>query len=163
MARGGEGAMTLWIVRHAKAQDRRAGLRDAVRALTPGGRRRFRQAADGLRRRGVRVDLLLHSPKLRAVDTAEMLVPLCTGGTAVSAHLTAKPGAALLAELVGRSVAVVGHEPWLSQLAALLVTGDVADARRFALAKGGVLRLEGRAAPGRMARTGAWTQGDLRR
>src|SRR5512145_872824 len=111
--------MTLWIVRHARAVDRSLSLRDARRPLTPEGRERFAEAARGLRRLGARFDLVLHSPLLRAVETADLLTPLLRGEsseTAVTPALAGPPRAALLAEVRASgtdSVAVVGHEPWL--------------------------------------------------
>lgn len=158
--------MTLWVVRHARAVDRSISLRDARRPLTQEGRDRFAEVFRGLRGLGARFDLLLHSPLLRAIETAEMLAPCLRGDgeTAVTPFLAARPGASLLAEIAGargRSVAVVGHEPWLSELVSLLVTGAPDAADRFPLKKGGVVRLEGEPSPGCMSLVGAWGPSDL--
>jgi len=158
--------MTLWIVRHARAADRSISLRDARRPLTPEGREKFEGVVRGLRRLRARFDLLLHSPLLRAIETAEMLTPLLRGDgeTAVTPYLAAPPGPALLAEIRvadARSVALVGHEPWLSELVSLLVTGTADAAERFPLKKGGVVRLEGEPSPGALALVGAWGPADL--
>jgi phosphohistidine phosphatase len=144
--------MTLWIVRHGKAVPRSLRVRDAAR---------FRSAVRGLRRLGARFDLLLHSPWLRAIETADILAPLVRGETAVTPFLAAPPDAALLDELRGGSVAVVGHEPWLSELASLLLFGTEDSASRLPLRKGGVLRLEGAPEPGGMVLTGAFAPRDL--
>ena len=51
----------------------------------------------------------------------------------------------------GETVAVVGHEPWLSELIAWLVVGEPADGdARFRMKKGGVAQLRGTPRPGRM-------------
>ncbi|MCG3134863.1 MAG: hypothetical protein HMLKMBBP_02271 [Planctomycetes bacterium] len=63
----------------------------------------------------------------------------------------------------GRAVAVVGHEPWLSALAALLVTGSPRDASRFPLGRGGMLLLEGAPAPGTMVVAASFPPRALRR
>jgi phosphohistidine phosphatase len=166
--------MTLWVVRHGKAVERSLRLRDSRRPLTAEGRERFAGVVRALRRSRTRFDLLLHSPLLRAVETAEILVPLLRedAETAVTPHLARAPGPALLAELRDAAasrrrrlgavaVAVVGHEPWLSELVSLLVTGSTGAAERFPLKKGGVVRLEGDPAPGAMALVGAFAPADL--
>ncbi|HVQ24975.1 MAG TPA: histidine phosphatase family protein, partial [Planctomycetota bacterium] len=68
--------MDLVVVRHAIAEERSADRPDDERALTPRGRRRMRLAVGGLRRLGLRFDLVLHSPLRRAEQTAELLDPL---------------------------------------------------------------------------------------
>lgn len=151
--------MELWIVRHARAERRRQDLDDERRALTRRGRREFREAVRGLERLGARFDRVVHSPLLRALETAELLAPLAEAGDdvlAVSSALARAPAEPLLAEISGSArVAVVGHEPWLSQLAGWLVTGwrgFTEDESRswIELEKGGVARLAGRAEPGGM-------------
>jgi phosphohistidine phosphatase len=65
--------MELLIIRHAIAVDRTTpGLPDDQRALTPEGRKKFREAARGLTRIVKRPDALLTSPLLRARQTAEI-------------------------------------------------------------------------------------------
>jgi phosphohistidine phosphatase len=47
-------------------------------------------------------------------------------------------------------VAVVGHEPWLGELIALLTTGESRHGETIPLKKGGVAILEGAPTPGGM-------------
>ena len=47
-------------------------------------------------------------------------------------------------------VGVIGHEPWLGELIALLTTGEPRHGETLALKKGGVALLEGTIAPGGM-------------
>jgi len=155
--------MRLWIVRHAEAVPRMPGRRDAARPLTAGGRRQFERAARGLDRLGTRLDLVLFSPRLRAVETADLLARLVRGQFAVTPHLGRPPRDALLAELRGGDVAVVGHEPWLSELTAWLVTGRREEAAHFAMKKGAVLVLEGTPEPGGMRLEAAYPPRALRR
>jgi len=63
------------VVRHAIAfeRDRRRWPDDALRPLTPAGKRRFRKAALGLRKWSPRVDAVLSSPFVRTRQTAELL------------------------------------------------------------------------------------------
>lgn len=142
--------MELYLVRHAIADD---GQDDDKRPLSPKGKKRFKQIAAGLAALDVRFDRVLHSPKLRALETAELLTPLLRGELEVTDLLAAAPGKELLEQLHGKRVALVGHEPWLSMLLAWLVTGDAGHGRGFELKKGSVARLDGDPVPGGMALT----------
>lgn len=138
--------MELYVVRHAIAED---GPEDDARALTEKGTRRFSKMVELLERLEVRFDRLVHSPKRRAVETAELLSRLVDGELEVSALLTEAPNTRLLSLLRGGRVAVVGHEPHLSALVSWLLTGDRAGAS-IELKKGAVAWLEGEATPGGM-------------
>ena len=148
--------MDVFIVRHAIAEPRDPGISDEARALTPRGTRRFARAVEGLRRLNVRFDAIHHSPWRRALQTAELMVPLLdkAGETIVAPALAAPPGPELLLSLDGGRVALVGHEPWLSELLTLLLFdhGSLAadEHAPFVLKKGGVAWLEGDAKPGAM-------------
>jgi phosphohistidine phosphatase len=136
--------MELFLVRHASAVPRAEDLPDAERPLTDDGRKRFRQVARGLDRLGVRLDRVLHSPWTRAVQTADLLSHLLVGESAVEVGLAREPDGELAARLAqGERVAAVGHEPWMSELLALLVTGSKTHAPRFAFRKGQVAWLSG--------------------
>jgi phosphohistidine phosphatase len=142
--------MRLYLIRHAVAASRGPGVADSTRPLTLRGRTRFRRAVDGLRRLGVRFDGLRHSPLRRAVETAELLAPLVAGPGVATRNLVRPPTAALLAEIRGECVALVGHEPMLSSLAAWLVVDDKTLGAKFPLKKGAALVLEGAPRPGEM-------------
>ncbi|WP_038056715.1 SixA phosphatase family protein [Thermus amyloliquefaciens] len=152
--------MELFLVRHALAlpPEGEGEEADDRRPLAPKGVRWFRKVVRGLESLGVALDLILTSPKRRALETAELLADLLEGETRVTPHLAAPPSEALLAEIPreGR-VALVGHEPYLTELLAWLLLGDFlgASARgglegRFLLKKGGVAWLEGEPRPGGM-------------
>lgn len=138
--------MELFLIRHAIAED---GDDDDARALTKKGRARFGAVVALLDALGVRFDRVLHSPKLRAVQTADCLRALVDGPFEVTNHLVGAPSKALLAACEGDRVALVGHEPMLSALLAWLVTGEVSGGS-FELKKGAVACLEGQPAPGGM-------------
>jgi phosphohistidine phosphatase len=139
--------MDLVLVRHAIAEQisARGGEADARRRLTPEGRRRMARGARGLRALVPELDAILPSPLARAVETARILADaygLDPGeGLRVLApgrppHDAIEP----LRALEGGTVALVGHEPHLSGLAALLVAGDPAPL--FTFRKGGACLLE---------------------
>lgn len=173
--------MDLYLIRHARAEDREIGRGDAERALTRDGKKRFQRCARGLERLGVGFDRIHHSPLLRALETADLLVPLCDGETIVTLHLARAPAQALLDELerscaqLGASgvdadaarIALVGHEPYLSQLCAWLAIGwrvfdDPEQAGLLQLEKGGVAHLSGDPRPGAMTLRSLWTPAALR-
>ena len=141
--------MQLALVRHAIAAERRPDLPDAARPLTREGRARFAREVRGLKALGLGFELVLHSPWLRAAQTAELLAPLA-GVVTPCEHLAAPPSAALLDCCTTDPTALVGHEPWLSELLAWLLTGRREHAAAFALKKGAVALLEGEPRPGEM-------------
>lgn len=139
--------MRLLIVRHAAAVERgTGGFADDDRPLTPEGERKFQQVAKGAARLFDKPASILTSPLPRALRTAEILrdafgesVPL-QPTTALSygsfddleTLLSSFPDEAL--------IAVVGHEPTLSELLARLV--GAAGAGPFGFKKGGMALLE---------------------
>ena len=143
--------MELFLIRHGIAVPGSAVLSDAERPLTPEGRERFAQAVMGLQRLGVRLDRLYHSPWLRAAETAALLSPVLDGEAVSSAALARPPSQALLQEIVGARVALVGHQPWLGELLIWLLVGSQSHDSTFAFKRGGVAWLEGKPKPGRMA------------
>ena len=139
--------MKLTLIRHALAED---GTDDAARPLSHKGRRRFARSVKTLGALGLRFDRVLHSPKLRAVETAELLAPLCDGEMKATSLLARTPGVELWELLDGEHLAVVGHEPHLSALLSWLVTGDDSGGSSYELKKGAVAQLEGDPGPGGM-------------
>jgi phosphohistidine phosphatase len=143
------------LIRHAIAEDRdpEAWPDDSLRPLTDRGVRRFRPAARGLRLLAPSVDAVLASPYERAWRTAELLHeeaawPEPERWDALEAERDPANAVEGLAARDG-TVALVGHEPFLSSLVSLLLTGD-ANRLRLVLKKGGaaLIRFEGQPAPG---------------
>ena len=73
--------MKLLLVRHAIAEEAEAfiaaGGTDAQRPLTEIGRKKMRKGANRLRALLGRIDVLAHSPLLRARETAELIARAC--------------------------------------------------------------------------------------
>jgi phosphohistidine phosphatase len=153
MARNG--TLSVYLVRHAFADHADAARwpDDAKRPLTADGVRRFTAAARGLRRLVPDVDVVLSSGYARAWQTAELLHEVtgwpkpheCSSLEAGQAALSALE---VLRERAETSVALVGHEPHLSQLASILCAGGE-DLMRLELKKGSValVRVEGEVGP----------------
>jgi phosphohistidine phosphatase len=148
--------MQLYVVRHAIAEDAAAGQDDGERELSGDGKRKLRAAVRGLRAARIRFDRVLTSPKLRAVQTADALAPLCDAPPIVTELLAQPPRNELLAQIAeitsgGKDgTAVVGHEPWLGELVALLAFGDTRFGEALTLKKASVTLLAGSAVPGGM-------------
>ena len=144
--------MQLLIIRHAIAVPRGTpGLPDEDRPLTPEGEQKFREAAGGLAKIVDRPDALLTSPWLRAKQTAAIAAAawgrIEPQETAALASGSFDEQAAVLDRYPDdATVAVVGHEPWVSELLARLV-GTRHDAR-LEFKKGGAALVD---VPGRLA------------
>lgn len=154
--------MDLYIVRHAIAASRDIAEwpNDGLRPLTENGVERFRRAARGLKRLAPSVDVVLSSPYARAWHTAELLQEEARWPAPIaSEELQAErsPIEALKAldpYSETASVAVVGHEPGLSELASVLL-GASADVP-LELKKGGAMFLLIRGHPGRGSASLRW-------
>jgi phosphohistidine phosphatase len=122
--------MRLVVIRHAIAEETRAGQADAERALTKAGRRKMCEAAAGLRLLLGEIDALGSSPLLRAMQTADILRKTYDGLTiaTVDALKPGKPLKAVLQWVQGlpadSTVALVGHEPQLGLLVSWLLSGE---------------------------------------
>ena len=126
--------MDLYIIRHAIAQPigSKNDFTDEKRKLTAQGRDLMREAARGLRTLGLQFDLILTSPLVRAVETAEIVAEaLGYDQDMVQQTVNLAPGASfaeLLSEIKRHngieSIALVGHQPDLGELVSTLVWGD---------------------------------------
>lgn len=114
----------LFLFRHAGAEARTAELPDENRALTERGRERFVSCVEALERLEIDLDRIYHGPWLRAIQSAELLVPLLDGETVVTPHLAGPPTRELLDLLEGERIALVCHEPWATDLLSWLVFGE---------------------------------------
>lgn len=146
-------ATTLLLLRHGIAAEPSPEQPDAERPLTERGRVRSRAVLERLVALGLTADRLLSSPLVRARQTAEIAV---AAGWAPELALAPElaPGGAALACLPqwreacsGDRLALVGHEPDLSGLAACLIgaPSGCLDLRKAGLI---ALQLPGDAAPG---------------
>ena len=117
--------MRVTLIRHAEAGD--DAPRDESRSLTVRGRADARRLGRVLDRRGVRFTLIVTSPLVRAVQTAEIVAAAIHYRGPMPAldllvpEAPARDVAAFLAKLADeKSVALVAHEPILSAVAAVL-------------------------------------------
>jgi phosphohistidine phosphatase len=126
-------------MRHGIAADLgEAGvIKDADRPLTPEGRAKMKLAAEGLRELGLKFNLILTSPLLRARQTAEVVAEVLELQHKVKIIESLAPGQAFI-ESEGQHAEIflelgayqfdrallVGHMPDLAELASLLLSGN---------------------------------------
>ncbi|HET9317401.1 MAG TPA: histidine phosphatase family protein [Vicinamibacteria bacterium] len=131
--------MRLIVIRHAIAVDRSPDIPDDARPLTQEGKKRFRQAARGLARLFPPPDLLLSSPLLRARQTARIASKawrvVVTEEVALGGGSVSDLQAALRRVPAQATVAMVGHEPQLSEFLAHILGSSQPD--RLTFKKGG--------------------------
>ncbi|MCP9849944.1 histidine phosphatase family protein [Cyanobium sp. Morenito 9A2] len=142
----------LLLLRHGRAQERTSDLDDTTRALTPEGRRRSGLVLERLLAIGLRCDHMVSSPLVRARQTAELaLAAGLVDRLEISSSLA--PGGSPEPLLRGpwRRLALVGHEPDLSELAARLLDAPAGSLR---LRKAGVVLLGLVDAPASAAQAG---------
>lgn len=123
----------LILLRHAHAEPADAGQDDRQRGLSDTGREEAQAAGAWLRAHAIVPDRVLYSSAARTRETFEALGDV--GGTPareVAAIYEASPGtlAALVdANLDSERLLLVGHNPGLEQLAALMHSGQSGDYR----------------------------------
>jgi phosphohistidine phosphatase len=142
--------MLLLLIRHAHAGERDPAQwpDDTQRPITDKGRKVQRDVSRFLRKRDLAPRLVLTSPWLRAEQTAEIVVQEArVAQPAVACDALAdNPDLIRLADYVGEQppeaiVALVGHSPWMEELAALLLGGSASDLR-IDFPKSGVMGID---------------------
>ena len=116
--------MQLFLVRHAHAED---GDPDEMRPLSERGRTEARALANSLAQHDAPPVLVLTSPLLRALETAEEIRRATAAGLRVDERLSPGATAEALREAIGdetRPVAVVCHQPDCSEIALTLIGSD---------------------------------------
>lgn len=119
----------IYIMRHGLAAGAGSGITDdSKRPLTPEGKMKMQEIAQGLARLGWELDWIVTSPLVRAVETARIVSDSFASEISIEISDVLRPGGSadalisLLAKHPNRKrVLVVGHEPDLSALAARLI------------------------------------------
>jgi phosphohistidine phosphatase len=132
--------MDLILWRHAEAEDGDGHTPDATRRLTPRGEKQARKMAAWLNDRLAAKTLVLVSPTERTQQTAHALgrpfeIEPRIGIGADCADLLAAVGWPNSKVSRGGTALLVGHQPTLGRLAALLLSGSEAD---WAFKKGAI-------------------------
>ena len=140
--------MNLYLLRHGIAVEPNASGKDAERPLTPRGRQRLSQIARATGALKISFDLILSSPYVRAQQTAEIVARSLKLRKKLELFEALTPGGnpqALIQHLNSlrpkpKNILLVGHEPYLSKLVALLTAGNTNLEIDFK--KGGLCRLD---------------------
>ncbi len=133
--------MRLYLVQHGDALGKDV---DPERPLSETGMADIGRLASWLQNAGVNVGRILHSGKLRAAQTAEILKPLLDASGAVEARDGLSPNdnpEMLLASLDDEDVIVAGHMPFVSR-AVSLALGLPSDQAAVAFQPGSVAVIE---------------------
>jgi phosphohistidine phosphatase len=130
----------LYLLRHAHAGDpAKWHGDDAARPLSKKGRAQAERLGAFLVARGIVPDVIVTSPKLRALQTAQLvaaaldLEPLVDERLGQPLRLAGL--SAVIAESGERDVVVVGHDPDFSDLAAQLIGASELRMRKGAIAR----------------------------
>lgn len=152
----------LILLRHAEARPAENDGDDHDRPLSDRGRHEAKAAGQWLAAHGLRPDRVLCSPALRTRDTAALaLAALGDPPPQYAPEIyDASPGEllALLDQIDGaETVLLVGHNPGIERLVALLVEGRSDDFRGMPPAGLAVLHLSGALEPGRARLDAFWS------
>jgi phosphohistidine phosphatase len=124
--------MNLFLLRHGKAQPRSPKWRpDSKRPLTREGETCMFEVARGIKALDVSFDVILTSPYVRALRTAEIVAEVYESEKLFeTAHLAPEAGANEILDEINDNfsaageIVLVGHEPFLSRLISTLLTGQ---------------------------------------
>jgi phosphohistidine phosphatase len=135
----------VYLVRHAEAVDETVELRDPHRHLSPHGRAQARALGERLRWHDCGPTYVYASPLVRALQTAELVCGAIDNAIGVEVMPQLAPGedvhqviAKIKALPADAEVMLVGHEPSISAIAALLAN----QADFASLAKAEAVRLD---------------------
>lgn len=142
--------MNLYLLRHGIAVDPSVPdfAKDAERPLTPKGRRRLLQITQAMMALKISFDVILSSPYVRAAQTAEIVAKSLKRRKQLRFTEELMPGGnpKLLIQLITelrprpKNILLVGHEPYLGKLIALLTAGNTS--MEIDVKKGSLCKLE---------------------
>ncbi len=118
---------TLFLLRHAKAENAAPGLADLNRALNERGRREAQAVGRFIKKQNVKFDLVLCSPAVRARETTELVLAAAElPGNVRYDQRIYEVGPLRLLEVISEiendtsAVLLVGHNPSMEELLQLL-------------------------------------------
>jgi phosphohistidine phosphatase len=141
--------MELYLIRHGIAEDKELNIKDEERSLTKEGRQKTEKVAQKLVKLGLSFDLILTSPLVRARQTAEILIEEKLSSLLEESSYLAPDGeiSSWLKDWLepknysqNTQLAVVGHEPGLTNWAEILLWGEVKES--LVLKKAGMIGIK---------------------
>lgn len=134
--------MAVYLVQHGLSRPK---TEDPEQGLSEQGKNDTRRIADVAKGYGVPVRLIRHSPKPRAIQTAEILNEILEppkGAGLLSGINPMDPVEPVAASLdPGSGIMLVGHLPFLERLTSILVTGSP-DVQVFRFQNSGIVCLD---------------------
>jgi phosphohistidine phosphatase len=137
--------MEIYILRHGIADEAKAGVPDAERALTDTGRDKLRAVLEQAHEAGVKPSLILSSPYRRALQTAHMAAQVLGCHKVVESEILVPNSApkavwdAICARRREPALLIAGHEPLLGMTVGYLLG---APALQVDLKKAALVRID---------------------
>ncbi len=114
--------MKVHFIRHAQAIERSTDLPDEQRYLTCRGRKKFRKVAASLKKMDIEPEIIFTSPKIRAVQTAEILSETMhfNGAIQILPELALGSDIESITAIIRSTksadeIVIIGHEPGLGE------------------------------------------------
>jgi len=135
--------MNIYLIRHGDAENISKGIKDYERKLTHEGELRMKKAAAFWKNIVPEFDLIISSPYIRALQTAKIIASVYSIKKEVitDKRLGCGSGTEDLIELANvfaaADIAIVGHQPDLSNHTSILISGNGAyvDYKKGTIAK----------------------------
>lgn len=140
--------MKIYLIRHGIAESRLIEKNDSQRILTRKGITKTQKIAEKLSSLDLEFDVIITSPYIRAKETA-ILLQQAKRSKDIIEHTALTPEGNILEWFnwlqtspykLANSIALIGHEPDLSEWAQLLIWGKSED--KLTLKKSGIIGLE---------------------
>jgi phosphohistidine phosphatase len=141
--------MEIYLIRHGIAEEQKTGIKDEERELTKEGKQKTEKVAHRLVELGRQFDLIVTSPLMRARQTAEIFLA-CGLSCQLEESNHLAPNGNIFNWLdywlkpknfpENAQIAIVGHEPCLSNWAEILLWGEAKDS--LVLKKAGMIGLK---------------------
>jgi phosphohistidine phosphatase len=138
--------MQIYLLRHGIAEDAKPGRSDAERRLTEEGKEKLRRVLERARAADVSPSLILTSPLVRAVETAEIAAEVLGYKEKLMRTKALEPSASppqvweeIRSHKNEAQLLLAGHEPLFSQVAAYLLRSP---ALQVDMKKGALVRID---------------------
>jgi len=122
--------LRLWLARHGEAVDPDEAASDFSRTLTAAGRRKLAEQTQFLISREQPPELILHSPLVRAEQTAQVIADeIGADRVTVKVELALSPGIDVddllrrVAKTTAERIVCIGHQPDMSRCLAEMIGG----------------------------------------
>ncbi len=134
--------MALYLVQHGKAVPKD---QDPDEPLSDQGSSEVEDIAQKASEKGIQLELIEHSPKLRAKQTAEIFEKYANPGQGIRERegIKAKDDVSLLANEISsdQDLMLVGHLPFMEKLTSYLLTGQT-EQRVVKFQNGGIVAMD---------------------